>query len=726
MKHALRFLTLFVIAALAAAFLAAPALAAPAPAPAPSERILPAILASVDTEDLMPDMEPLLEQSELPESNSRGGDSDWTKVLYGDGYRLIKYKGEETEIVVPSEIDGKPVVSLYQTFWGNETVVSVTLPDTVTEIGYYAFYGCTALQEVTLSDGVTTIGYQAFSGCTALQEVTLPVSVTKLDYGAFSGCTTLASVTGGAITSLGIYAFNNCSALTEAPTFPDGLTEIPYGAFFGCSSLTSVTGGALTSLGELAFCECDALTEGPTLAEGLTSIPQAAFYGCEALQELTIPCSVQTIGEAAVYGCAALTEIELPDGLTTIGEHAFNWCTGLAEVDVPDSVTEIGAAAFYPTTTLIVGEGSCAQRWAAANGYSCQVRGGVDLTQEIAPDATTVSEKADAIVAALVTEDMSDYEKALILHDYLILHADYDHTYTCYTAADILLHGSGVCQAYTLAYEELLDRAGIENDTETGYDHIWNMAKLDGEWVHIDCTWDDPSNENDPDAHYENHEFFGITNYALEGIRSHECYNKPHIATSVERSYAWMTGVLPENIGELEDTLVELIAAGEFHGAVSSVFGGSTRSISAAGDGEGILGRMIYQGAVSENSSLCINKLLRLFWKLSNPARQYPVKLTNTSYDSQTRTMRYDAYAFVPDIDTLILPHDLTALEAESFVGSPTDRVILPDALESVGEDAFKNVYAVLEAPEDSFALDYAMNSGLPWQVRPAEEELTG
>lgn len=129
-------------------------------------------------------------------------------------------------------------------------------------------------------------------------------------------------------------------------------------------------------------------------------------------------------------------------------------------------------------------------------------------------DATTVAGKINSIIAASITDDMSDYTRALVLHDWLISNADYDQTYTNYDASGVLLEGSGVCDSYARAYQMLLAAAGIESmivtgvagSDENGYEnHGWNLVNLDGSWYHIDCTWDDPVGGP------ENHAYFCLT-----------------------------------------------------------------------------------------------------------------------------------------------------------------------------------------------------------------------
>ena len=110
-------------------------------------------------------------------------------------------------------------------------------------------------------------------------------------------------------------------------------------------------------------------------------------------------------------------------------------------------------------------------------------------------NALTVAGKVNEIVETTITNQMSDYTRALVLHDWLIENADYDYTYTHYDASGVLLYGAGVCDSYSRAYQMLCTAAGLECIYVTGYGnggyHGWNLVKIDGQWYHVDTTWDD-------------------------------------------------------------------------------------------------------------------------------------------------------------------------------------------------------------------------------------------
>jgi hypothetical protein len=118
--------------------------------------------------------------------------------------------------------------------------------------------------------------------------------------------------------------------------------------------------------------------------------------------------------------------------------------------------------------------------------------------------AKQVYDKAKAVVAEIIRPGMSDYEKELAIHDYLLLHVAYDYDnyvqdavpYDSYTMYGALIKGVAVCQGYAYAAQLMLEMAGIESHivtgTANGIPHAWNKVKIGGEYYNLDVTWDDP------------------------------------------------------------------------------------------------------------------------------------------------------------------------------------------------------------------------------------------
>lgn len=87
--------------------------------------------------------------------------------------------------------------------------------------------------------------------------------------------------------------------------------------------------------------------------------------------------------------------------------------------------------------------------------------------------------------------------KTKAIHDYIVANVAYDLKYQDHSAYAALVKGQAVCQGYALLLYKMLDKAGIKARIITGKaggeKHAWNMVNLDGNWYHIDATWDDPA-----------------------------------------------------------------------------------------------------------------------------------------------------------------------------------------------------------------------------------------
>ena len=173
--------------------------------------------------------------------------------------------------------------SNYPVFNNCTKLSSVTIGENVKNIPSYAFYGCSGLTSVTIPNSVTSIGYSAFEYCYGLTSIEIPNSVTSIGSSAFRGCSSLTSITiPNSVTSIGNSAFEDCSGLTSV-TIPNSVTSIGEETFRGCSGLTSVTiPNSVTSIGERAFYDCSGLTS-IEIPNSVTSISSDAFLGCTGL-----------------------------------------------------------------------------------------------------------------------------------------------------------------------------------------------------------------------------------------------------------------------------------------------------------------------------------------------------------------------------------------------------------------------------------------------------------
>ncbi len=137
---------------------------------------------------------------------------------------------------------------------------------------------------------------------------------------------------------------------------------------------------------------------------------------------------------------------------------------------------------------------------------------------------------ADKIVAKVAAHQSSEYDKALALHDYFVTNSryrptdDYEYSEELYNA---LVKGRGACSGYARAYALLCTRAGLANyiviGKHGGVAHAWNIVRLDGKWVHIDCTFDDPM----PDmGDHAVHAYFAMSD---KQIAVDHTWNRKHV-----------------------------------------------------------------------------------------------------------------------------------------------------------------------------------------------------
>jgi len=227
-----------------------------------------------------------------------------------------------TDLVIPNDVTAIG----YATFYGCNSLVSVTIPSNVKTIGRGAFYG-SSVETVTIADGVETIGFGAFYECEALSNITIGNTVKTIGNYAFYGCDALAEIAlPNSLTTVGDYAFRN-SAI-ESIVIPDSVTALGKGVFYDCASLTEAT-----------------------LPNGITAIGDKLFYNCAALESIVIPDSVQVIGDSAFRGCAALADVTIGAGVTTISANAFREA-GLTTLTIPAGVTAVGNNAFRGCAAL--------------------------------------------------------------------------------------------------------------------------------------------------------------------------------------------------------------------------------------------------------------------------------------------------------------------------------------------------------------------------------------
>ncbi len=160
------------------------------------------------------------------------------------------------------------------------------------------------------------------------------------------------------------------------------------------------------------------------------------------------------------------------------------------------------------------------------------------------PIAQVLFEKVTEIIDKIITPDMTDYEKELAIHDYIVGNCDYGYVDNskeyAYRAYGCLIQNKAVCSGYTEAMALLLTCAGVENKIVTGYGkeelHAWNQVKLDGQWYNVDSTWNDKQN-------YVGHTYFNVTDDVMDNEHTWEEENF-EVCTSDDYNYYVMYDML--------------------------------------------------------------------------------------------------------------------------------------------------------------------------------------
>lgn len=169
-----------------------------------------------------------------------------------------------------------------------------------------------------------------------------------------------------------------------------------------------------------------------------------------------------------------------------------------------------------------------------------------------------------------------EYAIALWMHDWLVYNANYDYTYSEYFPEGVLLKGTGVCQSYALAFELLMREMGIECDTVFAYemDHSWNVVKLNGQWCHVDCTWDDPDQGSN-----ECYTYFGLNDKLMSMDHQWPQSSYPS-CTSLENYYPYRAGIgLVSSQEELDVYLNEKFSAKQTE--IECIYMGDDKSFDA-------------------------------------------------------------------------------------------------------------------------------------------------
>lgn len=281
-------------------------------------------------------------------------------------------------------------------FFKNESLVTVKLPESITEVGEDIFGDCKNLRGVKIPEGVSRINKEAFYGCSILETINFPAKLTSVGDNAFSLCSkmeldnlpnSLLHVGQSAFcyvplqalkldrkVEIGAGAFSNTPITEiEMATPCDSIRE---GTFSNCPNLTKITiGEGLKYIGYNAF--SNSPVKEANLPSTLRDISSNAFRGssyCPFINDIQPENHIRYIGKVA-YLCVDKNQEEytIKDGTVTLADNLFeNWLGNATTFHIPASVEQIGNRAFAYTQIKALPEMPGLKRIGGEAFYGCK------------------------------------------------------------------------------------------------------------------------------------------------------------------------------------------------------------------------------------------------------------------------------------------------------------------------------------------------------------------